>query len=95
MLRNDIAVDAFTFFREPFDERRGVNYLTHGLLQRLALLRRHHSGEIFLIFHHQIEPIAKDRGAFLCRLGAPGGIGLVRRLDRLSGFVSSHFRDRA
>jgi hypothetical protein len=78
-----------------FDEARRIGDLAAGLGQRLALLHGHHDGQVFLVFHHQVEPFPQDDGAFLGRLGAPCRHRLVGRLDGAARLGGAHFRDGA
>jgi hypothetical protein len=95
MRRNHVAVGTLAFLREPLDERRCVGDLAATFEQRLALLDRHQHREIFLVRHHQVEPLAQDLGAFLGGARSPLGQRLVGRFDRAPRLGRAEIRDRA
>jgi len=90
MAGDHVAVDALGFLGEPLDEARAIGDLALGLGQGLALLGGHDGGQVLLILHHQVEPLAQDGGALLGGHGAPGRPGGVRRLDGATGLVGAH-----
>ena len=92
MSRNHVAVRAFAFLAEPLDERCGVGDFAATLHERLALLDRHEHGEIFLIRHHEIEPLAQNLRAFLRRACAPIRQRFLSGLDRPACFRRAEVR---
>jgi hypothetical protein len=89
---NGVAVDPLRLLGEPFDERGAVGDLAARLGERLALLGGEDLREILLVRHHQLEPLAQDRGALLACLRAPRRPGAVRGVDgapRLVGALAS------
>ena len=74
-----VAIDALSFFREPFDEGCAVGDFAARFGQRLSLFGRHDLREVFLVRHDQVEPFAHEDAAFLRRLRAPGGKRCMRR----------------
>ena len=83
--RNDIAVGALALLGEPLDERAAIADLAPRFRHGLPLFGGHDDGEVLLVRHHQVVPLAEDLGALLGGLGAPGGEGPVRGLDRGAG----------
>ena len=81
--RNGFAIDAAGLFGEEFDEGGAIGNFAAGLGQRLALLRRHDLGQVFLVFHHQGEPFAQDGGALLGGLFGPILLGPFGCFDGL------------
>ena len=70
--RNDVAVNALGFFREPFDEGRAVGDFAARLGQRLALLVREDACQILLVLHAEVEPAAQQLGTILGAALTPG-----------------------
>jgi hypothetical protein len=95
VLRDGVAVDPLGLLGEPLDKARAVDDLAAGLGQGLALLHGHEDGEILLVRHHQVVPLAQDVGALLAGLGAPVGPGPVRRIDGAPGLGGAQLGDRA
>ena len=60
MAGDRVAVDAFGFLAEPFEERRAVGHFGARFGQRLALLDRHQARQILLVGDHQLEPAPQD-----------------------------------
>ena len=84
MRRDSVAVDAFAFFGEPFDEAGGVHDLAFGFGQWFALFAGHDQCEVIGIGDHQVEPFfqygcALFRGFFApcgpCGIGIGDGFG--------------------
>ncbi|EXI69826.1 MAG: hypothetical protein AW08_00319 [Candidatus Accumulibacter adjunctus] len=85
MRRNHVAVEAFAFLGEPFDERSRVDDLAARLGERFALLCRHQPGEILLIGKQQFVPAAQDLRPLAGGPGTPPGLRQTRRLDGAPG----------
>ena len=83
--RNDIAVDTLGFLAEPLDERGAVGHFAARFCQHLALLGGHDTGEVLLVFHHQVEPLAQNLRALFCRHDLPAVHGGLRGFDRAPG----------
>ena len=72
------TVDALGLLGEPFDEAGAVGDFALGLGQGLALFGGHEPGQVVLVRHEQVVPLAQDGAALLDGLGAPGrprGVG--------------------
>ena len=95
MRRNSVSVNALGFLAKPFEERGGVSDFTFRFAEGLALLKGHEAGQIVLIFHHEVEPAAKNGGALLGGFLAPGGEGAIGGFDGLAGFGAGEFWDGA
>ena len=95
MRRDHLAVNALSFLREPLDERSAVRDLALRLRKRLALLGGEEQAEIILVRHHQVVPLAQDRGALLGSLRAPRGPRAVCCFHRALRFGRSHVRNAA
>ena len=86
MVRNNVAIDPFRLFGEPFDERGGVGHFALRLGERLAAFGGADLRQILLRRHHQLEPFAQDRSALFRQHRRPGRPGGVRRFDGAAGF---------
>ena len=62
MARDRIAINAFALFGKPLNKGSGVGDFAFGFRQRFALFQGHQTGEIVLMFNHQVEPAAQDVG---------------------------------
>ncbi len=92
MLGDDIAIHAFGFFGEPFQEGCAIGHFALGFRQGLALLAGHDQCQIVGIFVHQLVPAAQDRSTLFRQFLAPGGPGFISGFDRTTGFRRTHFR---
>ena len=92
---DDIAVYPLCLFAEPFNEGGTVGNLAPGLRQHLALFGGHENGEVFLVLHHQVEPLAQDAGARLGGLARPLPHGLGRRRYGAGCFGRPHAGHRS
>ena len=79
-------VRALRLFAIELDEGRGVGDLAARLRKRLALLRGHQLRQVFLVLHHQVEPLAHDCGALLRALAAPAVHRARGRINSPTGF---------
>ena len=95
MLRDHVAVNAFAFFRKPFDEGCRVGDLAFGLRQGFALLGRHYHGQVLLIGHDEVKPGTHLRGAFFRGQSAPARQGGLRGLQRRARLGRPTIRDTA
>ena len=87
---NGLAIDALGLFGEELDEGRAIGDFAARFGQRLALLGGHDLGQVLLVLHHQVEPLAQDGGAFLGGLLRPVLLGALGSLD--GGFGSRRRR---
>ena len=76
-----IAIDALTFFGEPFDEGRAIGDLAARFRERLALFGGHDGCEVFLVGHDELEPFAQQHGAFFRGLLFPCRESVMRGVD--------------
>ena len=93
--RNRVAVRALAFLGEPLDERRAIGDLAARLGERLALLGGHDLRQVFLVRHHQVEPLAQDHGALLRGLRAPRRPRTLGGLDGALRLGAAHARHGA
>ncbi|MCY1448920.1 hypothetical protein D9M71_656310 [compost metagenome] len=92
MAGDHVAVHALGFFTEPLQEGGGIGDFATGFAQWLALFQGHQARQVFLVGHHQVEPLAQLDGAVLGGQGAPGRQGAVGGFDGAAGLGGAHFR---
>ena len=95
MTGDNVTVDSLGFFAKPLQEGRCIGNLATCFGQRLALLCGHDAGQVFLVLHHQLKPLAQYLGALLGSALTPLLLGNTRRFDGTTGFVCAHVRHTA
>ncbi len=85
-----VAVDAFAFFGEPFQERGGVEDFAFGFGEGFALFGGEDLGQIVGVFQHEVMPFAEDRGAVFGGGGSPCGPCGVGCVDGSTCFGCAH-----
>ena len=64
MPRDCLSVHALGFFGEELNKRCAISDFARSFGERLALFSCEDDAQIVLMFHHQIEPLAQNGGAF-------------------------------
>jgi len=90
-----IAVSALALFSEPLDETGTVGDLALAFGKRLALLAAEQLAQRVLMFHHEIEQLAHQPGAFAGGLRTPCRQCSFGRVNRACGFRLAHLGDSA
>ena len=93
--RNGVAIDALGFFAVPFDVGRAIGDLAFGFGNWLAHFGGQDRGQIVLVRHAQVEPLAHDLRAFLAGAGRPLAVCCVRGLDGAGGLGPAKVRQVA
>ena len=74
---DDVAINAFCLFAEPFDEGGAIEDFALGLGKGFAHFDTEDLAKVIGVLDHQIEPFAQDCGAFLACLCCPVLLGVI------------------